>query len=269
MRRTLRLLATVAVAAAALTGAGLVTPAEAAPPAAAPPAAAGSAAVAAASGPLTCNASSQYYTYAVSGTLTMPNVPGPITVVTTHRVLVVHYVSTYTALSNVTPVLDNTFAGGYYSAQGLNAWDLGVGSDNAHYWMLLPKSQLGAASSGSIVAQTTSPVAMSCSAPAAVGNTGAFTCTARYRTTITYTITGTVVAPATLVRTTLLRNGAVVATNPTPSLESAPFGALVVWDLVPGSTNYALAIPAGTLSASFSGYLLPGQLPATCSFTGA
>jgi len=68
---------------------------------------------AATTSPLTCTIPLYgYYGYAVSGTVTDPNLPTGITVVTSHIVAKVHYSYTYTAVSNVTPVLDNTYASG-------------------------------------------------------------------------------------------------------------------------------------------------------------
>jgi hypothetical protein len=237
---------------------------------------------AAGSGPLTCAATSTYYNYAVSGTLTNPNTPGGITVVTTHHTTVPRYSYTYTAISNAVPVLDNSYAGGSYLAAGLNAWRLGTGSyDNATYWLLVPTSTLGVVFDGRIVANTTQPLTLGCNAPAATGNTGAFTCSARLKT-VTYTVAGTIAAPENPTDATLTRSGVAQGSHLSPRLDNTFWGGYWLttyrwnsWAVQTdsGGNGVWLMIPNTPLSAAFSGMILiqyaaagNNQLPATCSF---
>jgi hypothetical protein len=209
---------------------------------------------------LTCTAKSGYTSYTITGTLTMPNVPSNLTISWLY-----HY-SRYTSsgtTSNVVPVLDNTYAGGYYlSTYGYNAWKAG------NVVMLLPNYTWGAVAVGGLVAGSTQMATMTCKAPAATGVTGTLTCVAKVTgDPTTYTVSGTVVQPATLTNTTVsvTRSGTTTAGSPTtPVLDNTLSGGYWLatygynsWNLnanVPSGTW--LLVPSGGLSPSFSGLMM-------------
>ena len=237
-----------------------------------------------ASGPLTCTATSTYYNYAVTGTMTMPDLPGAITVVTTHHSTVAHYSNTYTAITNVTPILDTAYAGGAPGKAGLNAWSLGTSAvDHIAYWLLLPYSPLGVVSKGQIVANTGTSLPIGCQAPAATGNTGAFTCSVQVKT-IAYTVAGTIAAPENPTDVSVTNRGVVQGSHLTPVLDNTFSGGYWLshyswnaWDVQTDTAGNQiwLLIPNTPLSRSFDGMIYVqyangagnNQLLTTCTFT--
>jgi hypothetical protein len=128
-------------------------------------------------------------------------------------------------LTSATPVLDNTYGGGYWlRTYGLNAWNLGSVSGTT-YWLLLPSTTFGVMVAGQLqaayVAGGYNASGLSCTIPAATGNAGPFTSKGGIRYTAVQ-VTGAIAAPATPTGVTVVKIylGTTVISRANPVLDN-------------------------------------------------
>lgn len=203
------------------------------------------------------------YRYGVTGTATMPDVPSGITV-TRYSSL-----GSSVVLTTDTPVLDNTYGGGYWlRTYGLNAWNLGSVSGTT-YWLLLPGTTFGVIVTGQLhtvyAAGGYLASGLNCTVPGATGNVGPFTGKGGSRYTAVQ-VTGVIAAPAAPAGVTVVKTytGITVISGASPVLDNTYGGGYWkrtyhwnAWNLGPDQAGnaYWLLLPDTPLSASFSGQL--------------